>query len=250
MYSVVLMTALVTSTAAPNWHRCHGCYVGYAGYAGYAGYSGYAGYAGYGGYSGYGCHGCHGYGAAGGCYGYHGGCYGAFGIVYADSHYGGCTGCYGCYGGYSCYGVPVPIVPAPAPKFDKDLFPPINPKKDDKGAEEVAPPKEKKKEEEKKDKAMSKENQQPRAKIRIEVPEGGKLFVDGRQIDVAAGTRVFQTPPLALGQAYMYDIRIEVEQNGATRRDEQRVIIQPGTDALVSFPSLSPPVAYSAQVPR
>jgi uncharacterized protein (TIGR03000 family) len=126
-----------------------------------------------------------------------------------------------------------------------DPFPPINPKKGDKGAEEVAPPKEKKK-----DKAKPEEGQQTRAKVRIEVPEGGKLFVDGQHIDVAAGTRIFQTPPLAPGQTYFYDIRIEVVQNGATRREEQRVVIQPGQDALVSFPSLSPPVAYSAQVPR
>ncbi len=236
MYSIVLVTALATA-ATPNWcHRnaCHGCSNGcYGGYAGYAGYAGYSGYAGYGCY---GCHGCHtpiqGYGAAGGCYGYHGGCYGAFGVVHADAYRGSC---YGCHGGHSGYGVPLPVqvvVPAKVPVTDP--FPPINPKKD---GEEIPKPKEKAKPEE-----------QTRAKIHIEVPEGGKLFVDGKQVNVAAGARVFSTPNLAQGESFFYDVRIEIERNGITRGEEQRVVIQAGQDAFVNFPTLRPAGAFTAQV--
>ncbi len=52
---------------------------------------------------------------------------------------------------------------------------------------------------------------QARSKVRIDVPEGGKLFVSGRHIDVAPGRRVFETPLLAAGQLYFYDMRIDVD---------------------------------------
>jgi len=78
MYSVVLMAALTTGSATPDFghHRCCGCYGG-----GCYGCYGCYGYYGYGG---------HGWGGGHGCWGY--GCY------------GGCVGLYGCYGGWSCYG--------------------------------------------------------------------------------------------------------------------------------------------------
>ena len=168
----------------------------------------------------------------------------------------GCTGCYGCYGGHSCYGYPVPVAPATqrpfvAPAPMRDSYPPINPPKKDvapekDGAEEVGAPKEKPKGEtkpvptpEKKpdEKKSSFDGRTPlRAKIRIEVPDGGKLFVDDRAINVPAGVRVFQTPPLNPGERYYYDIRIE--HAGEIR--SRRVVIEPGQEAAISFPSLSP----------
>lgn len=71
MYSVVLMAALTSGSATPDFgRRGNGCYGGC-----------------------YGCNGCYGggYGWGRGHGGY-GGCYGGYG------------GCYGCYGGWSCYG--------------------------------------------------------------------------------------------------------------------------------------------------
>jgi uncharacterized protein (TIGR03000 family) len=236
MYSVVLMTALATSSASAGWgHRCNGCYSAPACSCSCFACSG--------------CYGCCstgvvGYGAAGGCYGYHGGCYGAFGNVYMSPYgYGASGSCYGCYGGYSCYGVPLPgylppTVPGVKPAPTKDPYPAINPDKKDPNAEEVIQPKEKKKEE--------KKLEQARAKVRIEIPAGGKLFVDGRPISVAPGTRVFQTPVLAAGEAYFYDIRIEVED----RSEERRVVIHAGQDALVQFPSLRAASSSTAQVQR
>jgi uncharacterized protein (TIGR03000 family) len=237
MYSVVLIAALASSSASPGWgHRCHGCYSGCFCSCSYQGCYGCS--------SCFGCTGVAGYGAAGGCYGYHGGCYGAFGNNYMGA-YGPnspyySTSCYGCYGGYSCYGVPLPgFGPTPRMPTVTDPFPPINPdvKKDPKG-EEIPSPKEKKKDDKKLDEA--------RAKVRIEVPVGGKLFVDGRQIKTAPGTRVFQTPVLAPGEAYFYDIRIETDD----RSEERRVVIRAGQDALVSFPTLRPAGATTVQVQR
>jgi uncharacterized protein (TIGR03000 family) len=246
MYSVVLMAALATSTTSPAFFRggwiggCHGCYACNGCYCN--GCYGYPAYGCYGVPVVNSCHGwsaypVYGYGVAGGCYGYHGGCYGAFGVTFADPHHGFPTGCYGCYGGYAGYGVPLPPpegIKPPTKEKEKDMFPPINPKKDkDKDAEEIPPLKEKKKDKE--------PEKSVRAKVRIEVPEGGKLFVDGNRIDVGAGTRVFQTPPLAPGRTYYYDVRIEVAYNGVTRHEERRVYVQPGQDALVHFPNLRPP---------
>ncbi len=228
MYSVVLMAAMVTTAAEPGWGR-HGC----CGCSGYAGYGCYAGYAGYGCYGCGGCSGCFapGYGFAGGCYGYHGGCYGGWGIYAGDPYYlGGCTGCYGCYGGYSCYGLPLPIPPAPPVIINP------NPAPVDKGKPEVVPPPiEKKKDDQKKA-----SDGQVRAKLHIEIPTGGKLFVDGRHINAAAGTNVFQTPALAVGEIYFYDIRIEVERQGAVQSEQRRVIIRSGDDVAVNFPNLRP----------
>jgi uncharacterized protein (TIGR03000 family) len=211
----------MTTTTGPSWGH-HG----YGGYSGYAGYSCYAGYACNGCFGCYGCGGTvQGYGFAGGCYGYHGGCYGGWGIYTGEYYcYRSCTGCYGCYGGYSCYGIPTygPVT--------VDPFPPINPK-----TPEVVPqPGEKKKETSKKD-----ENQ-VRAIVRIEIPAGGKLFVDGNFINVAPGTSLFQTPALARGETYYYDIRIEVDRQGAIQSEERRVIIRSGEDIAVNFPNLRP----------
>ncbi len=245
MYSVVLMTALATASASPQFGNRHGCHA----------YSA--------------CHGCystssgcytyrapvHGYGAAGGCYGYHGGCYSAFGVVqYVDPAHqgGGCTGCYGCYGGHSCYGIPVPIANIPVVRTH-DPFPPINPpdkKKGVKDAEEVAPPKEKPRPGGKDDKKPQEENSQARAKVRIDVPVGGKLFVDGRHINVAPGLRTFQTPMLTAGESFYYDVRIEVERNGLLNREERRVIVRSGEDVAVRFENLTPSGTTTALAPR
>ena len=231
MYSVVLMAALVTSNGAPNWHNRSNCYCPPVQTCSY-----YAG-----------CSGCYGhsapqgYGAAGGCYGYHGGCYGAFGHVYGVDNYQG--GCYGCYGGHSGYGIPVPVWTNPTPTAPaRDPFPAINPKRDDKGgAEEIAPLKEKQKE-----KKILEE--QSKAKISIEVPEGAKLFVDGNLINVAPGTRTFQSPALAPGESYFYEVRLEISQNGQRRVEEQRVVVRSGQDALVRFQTLQLPGTDTAQV--
>jgi uncharacterized protein (TIGR03000 family) len=232
MYSAVLVTALVTASTGPGFHRhgchtysaCHGCYGG--------------------------CHtSVYGYGCSGGCYGYHGGCYGGFGVIVADPYYGGCTGCYGAYGGHSCYGVPVPLQampPAVMPPV-RDPLPPIIP--DKKGEPEVVPlpkVKDKKKDEDKK----AGDQESARARVHITVPDGGKLFVDGQHINVPAGTRMFHTPLLAPGQSYFYDIGIEFTRNGERQRMDRRILIRPGEEVAVSIDTLRPPGSYTASAPR
>lgn len=249
MYSVVLVAALVTTSTTPNWHhRCGGCYSScYSGYGCYnSGYSGYQASACHGGFNGY--HGVPSYGAAGGCYGYHGGCYGAgygatYGAYYMDPSLAYGHGCYGCYGGHSGYGIPVPVIVAPyAPvprAAPKDLYPPINPDVK-KGAEEIAPPKEKKAE-------LKKTS---RATIRMEIPQGATLFVDGNRINADAGTRVFHTPPLAAGERYFYNFRLEFQVNGQFRREERRVVVESRQEIAVDFSQLPPSKAIASRIER
>jgi uncharacterized protein (TIGR03000 family) len=244
MYSVVLAVAIAAAPATTSWQRGCGCYSSCRGC-----YGGCHGCYGSNGYTGYGCTTSGGtgrhaaspdvvlYGGAGAAYGYHGGCYGAgyASNSYFDPAMSGCTGCYGAYGGHSGYGIPVPAVPEPKGGKPVEPFPPLEsaPKKEPKGAEDIAPPKEVKP---KSSTAPNLQNQ--RAIVRVEIPDGGKLYVDGKHIDVPAGTRVFQTPELAPGQRYFYDIKIEVEIAGIVRKDEQRVIVERGQDVAVDFPSL------------
>ncbi len=260
-------------------------YHGYSGYCGYCGYSGYPGYSGHchGGYSQ--SHGPLLYGCAGPGFGYHGGCHSAFGIYsgsggYYDAYNGG-TGCYGCHGGHSGYGYPVPFTPQAPPQGGgggvRDPFPPINPdvKKINPNEEEVPAPKErnvapvkdknkiddkddvkiKKQDEPKKEEIKDKKKahidqtlpEGVRAKVRIHVPQGGQLYVDGNAIRVKPGVRVFQTPPLAPGERYYYDIRIDQTVNGEVLTDSRRVIIEPGQDVAVEFQDRQ---TYTAQISR
>jgi uncharacterized protein (TIGR03000 family) len=263
MYSVVLVAALVTTSTTPNW--CHRCYGGYSCYSGYSCYAGCGGYAGYASYSGYGCYvgyqpytcaagcGCYrtipGYGFAGGGYGYHGGCYGAvsggmtWGAYYIDPSQTYGQGCYGCYGGYAGYGIPAPISGAlKMPETPKDAYPPVNPdaKSKDKKVEEIAPPKEK----------TPAPKKAARATIRMQIPQGAKLYVDGNPIEVMPGTRVFHTPVLNPGARYFYDFRLEVAVNGEIRREDRRVILESNQEIALDFSNVPASPAIASRVER
>jgi uncharacterized protein (TIGR03000 family) len=156
----------------------------------------------------------------------------------------GCTGCYGCYGGHSGYGVPVPVpegavAPVPDESRTKEIKKPEE--KGDKVPEQVDPGKGKK------EKPVS---DQVRVKVRIEIPEGRKLFVDGKRVDVAPGSRVFETPLLTLGRQYFYDFRIDVERRGEILSEERRVIIQSAEDIAVAFPNLAARAALAARTEK
>jgi len=216
MYSLVLMTALTTGTAAPEFgHRwgcaCNGCY------------------------GCYGCHGCYGYGGHG-CHGWgwgwrHGchGCYGCYGC------YGG-WGCYGCYGGwgyggysgvggwagYGCNGG----------CYGQIYMPPA----DKKGGPEQGPdPKKKKKD----------NGDETRARLIVQLPADAKLFIDGTLMKSTSEKRTFITPVLRPEQTYFYDLRAEVVRDGRTIASTQRVILRPGENVQATFQNL--PAVATAQ---
>lgn len=243
MYTVVLMAALSSGSAAPDWHRhgggCHGVYTGCNGcYGGYS-HSGYGlPYGGscvgtYGGYTvagpntAYGCWGFYGTnssltvfsgpGTYGACYG---GAYNGFGVSFQ------CHGCYGCYGGWSCYGSPTtpavnqliaPVPPQGIPQGDL-APPPVNPTPAVPGV------------------PMSQNiENRIRTKVVIEVPENAKLFVDGMLMKDGPTQRVFQTPPLSPNETYFYDVRVEVTTNGVVSSNSQRIVVRPGESVVADL---------------
>ena len=267
MYTVVLMAAMTAGEASPQWlghgcssscscySVCHGCHSWCGGHHGGWGCCGCGGMYGgtpfmgmcagshWDGYACYGAYGCMGGGyCGGGCYGGGGGCYtgcggcacvgycagwpGAYGSCYG---YGGglggnssftCGGNYGCYGGYSCYGMPspssevvVPTAPATTPAPVPMTPPPA-----------IAPPPPPKASLEK-----------VRSKVIIDTPENAKLYVDGQLMQTASTHRVFQTPELAPGATYFYDLKVETVQNGKTQTEERRIYVRPGVEATVAF---------------
>jgi len=146
--------------------------------------------------------------------------------AYADGF--SCVGCYGAYGGYSGYGVPAPSVP---PTMAPGTTTPGRP------APEVTPPPAERKK-------VSEE--QVRSKVRVEVPEDAKLYIDGKLMRTASARRIFQTPPLEPNRIYFYDVRVELERNGQTFRDSQRLIIRPGQEVTASFADLERRAAAAA----
>jgi uncharacterized protein (TIGR03000 family) len=278
MYSVVLMAALAAGSSAPEFghHGCHGCWGGcYGGYA--SCYGGYGGGWGHGHRWGGGCYGCYGYYTGWGCYGagygscfgyYSGwtpaGCYGCYGTPYAAwGCYGntysiggyGCGGYLGCYGGYSAYGVPPPVaggmVVNPGSGYPStrtpEMVPTPNPNPNPNGTNPVPDgtnpnplPK----------KNPLKIEPEARGKVRFELPANARLFVDGVQIQTSSPTAVFQTPRLDPAKAYFYDVRVELDRDGQTLTDTQRIVVRPGREVTANFAALGDRAAALATAQR
>lgn len=152
------------------------------------------------------CCGCGGYVA---CYGNCGGCYGGC--------YGGCVGyscggaCLGCYGVYPTYSYSMPLNGVP-------MMPAIP-------AEPVLP----------KPKEKEPEKDGSSARLTFDLPPGAALYVDGQLIKGASTRRQFSTPKLQAGQAYYYDVRVEVVRDGKVIADEKRVVVRAGEAVAATF---------------
>lgn len=220
MYSMVLMAALTTGGATPDWH-CHR-------YAGCCGCYG-------------GCYGCY-----GGCSGCYGGCYGCFGGCYGGC-WGGWGGCYGCWGGYASWGggygyggggmggypgtvYPGAVAPggATGPSGERLDMP------EDSG----------------KNKSKNKEGTMldtTKARLVVELPSNAKLFIDDMPMKNTSGMRTFNTPPLEPGQAYYYIVRVETVRDGKTVSESRRVIVRAGQVARADFKDLQSDAVRTVQ---
>ncbi len=76
------------------------------------------------------------------------------------------------------------------------------------------------------------------ARLSIELPAGAKLYVDGRLTTGAGDKRQFHTPELVRGKAFYYDLRAEVEVNGAVEVEEKKVVVRAGETLTEAFPKL------------
>lgn len=234
MYTVVLMAALSAGNSAPDhWFRnCHsgcntnnyGCSCSCHGAYG-RGNSGIPGsYGGYMHVTGNFCTGFYSQGWSG-CTGAWN-CYSPYGDYAGHSYYQpfGCHGGYGCYAGLSCYGVPLPHhgwIPEPG---RMEIVPTPEPKR------EVTPPPTPKKKAEDKMSSIS-----TRARVVVDLPEDARLFIDGQLMKTPSAQRTFQTPDLKDGQAYFYDLKVELDRDGQTVTQSRRVVLRPGAVVNASF---------------
>jgi uncharacterized protein (TIGR03000 family) len=199
MYSAVLMVAMTTSPAIPDFGRRGGCYGG--GYACSGGYGG-GGYgcSGYGGY-GYGCYG----GGYRGCYGGgYGGCYGGGYGYYGRTGYGS----YGGYYGSSPYFPTMPYLGGMSYYGEGSGYSSTKLEGDETSA---------------------------RATITVRLPADAKLTIDGDPTTSTSSERQFITPPLPRGKDFSYELRAEVQRNGKTLVATQQVRVQAGRDTQVEI---------------
>jgi uncharacterized protein (TIGR03000 family) len=244
MYSVVLMAALTTGSATPDWlhHGWYGCWGGcYGCWGGCCG--------GFGGCFGYGCCGG-GFGCCGGGFGCCGGgfgcCGGGFGCC--GGGFGCCGGCCGggCCGGGG-FGAPTYpdgiapgnglIAPGTGAYLDNVGTPP--------GELLGTPAENKSKDRDKKDQGMK---SSMKARLIVEVPTNAKLFIDDIPVKVKAGVRSFRTPDLEPGQLYYYVVRIERMRDGKPISETRRIIVQAGQVARADFKDLESEAVRTAQV--
>jgi uncharacterized protein (TIGR03000 family) len=229
MYSVVLLAALTTGGQAPQWHHRTGCYGACYGSC-YAGCYGAGSY-----WSGYGCwgssrgcwgspYGCYGSCAGGAWWGHYASCYGYdIGCVGTYPGYGSCHGCYGCYGCFGCYGgtvVPGPVeTPPPMPGGEKGTGGMGEGGKGEGGSTAS----------------------DHRARLIVSLPEGAKLFVDGREIQNVGTRKTFRTPTLEEGATYFYEVRAEVMRDGQPAAETRRVLVRSGEVSRADFSRLGAP---------
>jgi len=201
MYSVVVLAALSTGIASPDWGCSYGGYSSCSSYGGYCG-SSYGG-CGYGGYS---------YGGYCGSRSY---CYSpSYSYCYSPSYsycsYPTYTSCYTPTYYYSpCY----PVVP-----YQKDMK--KDTKKGGKGGEGID------------DEQAS--TTAP-ATLVVHLPEDATLTIDGVPTTSTSSRRVFITPELEKGKKYQYTLKATAMRQGKPIQVEEPVIIRPGEESQVTL---------------
>src|SRR5205085_1809400 len=76
------------------------------------------------------------------------------------------------------------------------------------------------------------------ARLIVDVPEDARVYVDGRLMKSTSTHRVYASPALDRGQAYYYDVRIEVDRDGKTVTSNKRVVVRAGEEYAESFVDL------------
>jgi uncharacterized protein (TIGR03000 family) len=75
--------------------------------------------------------------------------------------------------------------------------------------------------------------------VTVVAPENAKLWFDDVPVQTTGKTREFQTPPLTPGHNYTYHVRAEWMQDGHQTAQTQTVVVTPGADTRIVFPSTS-----------
>ena len=246
MYSIVMLTAMTTTTEAPAfgdiwakkcfWDACWPARYGWVPCGGGQPYypASYASCCGWGGHHFKHHHGCYSacYGCAGwgcGCAGWGHGCwspsyhcYGG-GIAYSGIGYAG----FGAYGNYGMYGT-VPYVGAPALTPPIVTIHPVN-------AAQIVDPKPIQ------IKPQVDSGSNNTASILVKVPANAKVFIDDYLMKSTSSERLFTSPELEPGRSYYYTIRVVIEKDGKPQEESRRVQIRAGETSWLAFDALDKP---------
>ncbi|MSR54023.1 MAG: TIGR03000 domain-containing protein [Gemmataceae bacterium] len=73
------------------------------------------------------------------------------------------------------------------------------------------------------------------AVVVVLMPATGKLIANGQPTEGKGTTRSFQTPVLAVGQEFRYEMQVEIEEDGNTRTLTKQVMVRAGHSTTVDF---------------
>jgi uncharacterized protein (TIGR03000 family) len=76
------------------------------------------------------------------------------------------------------------------------------------------------------------------AQITVKLPASARLWVDQVECPLTSSVRSFKTPTLAPNQTYAYTLRVELQRDGETVSDRQRVLVSAGRQVEVDFTRL------------
>src|SRR5207244_2713301 len=79
-------------------------------------------------------------------------------------------------------------------------------------------------------------------RIHLRVPSDAKIWFDGSPTYQTGTDRTFESPPVAIGAEYVYQIRIQWKQDGKDVTKNQQVTIHAGD--MVNL-TLGPPPTYA-----
>ena len=76
------------------------------------------------------------------------------------------------------------------------------------------------------------------ATLVVSLPADAKLYIDDHLMKTNSTRRTFNTPKLEAGESYYYVLRAELQLDGKTIAENQRVIVRAGETARASFKEL------------
>jgi len=85
------------------------------------------------------------------------------------------------------------------------------------------------------------------AKLKVKVPADAEVWFDGTKTTSTGPVREFQSPALAPGQKYSYQVRARWQENGHEVTQTQNVDVKAGADIDVGFPV---PTRVGGQTPQ
>jgi uncharacterized protein (TIGR03000 family) len=72
------------------------------------------------------------------------------------------------------------------------------------------------------------------ARVTVVLPAGARLYVNNVAV-AATGTQTFETPKLEKDKKFFYTVRAEMQRDGRTVSDNQRVSVEAGKSVTVDF---------------